>query len=548
MPRPMPALLERLTQRVPALAKLRRLLAGIFLSPERQGLFGVLLITAALGLLNVFMLPQFKAADEPRHVAYSILLADGTWPKVTDPLPMQRLGVTKIMDSGVYVAAANHPPLYYWLVGLPLKIGADRHNLMPGLLVARCITLALGLAALVYVFRLVKLLVPDRPAVPLVVTLFTGIIPTYLNTCGIAYNDSLGVLTTVASMHGAMSVLTLGPTRGRLIATGVWVALAMFTRVSGLFVVGPALLVVFIGMLKHTEGTKLRRLLRATGVCAAMVAGILVTSGWFYYRNYKLYGDITASAALLKLFHRKPNGEPLALLLSAKKWSNMHRALWTRLAGHVSLDTKLMAVVDAVMIAAAALSLKALFHLRSALRPRSLAGGTRTWGFAASVLTFFAVVVPMFVFHARGGNLNMRYLLPVAWVPMLILAAGLASVRSSLPSLVGAASLGLASLFIQELYAQSLFKRGKAVDLGIAAALSQAGSRYPSSWVAALFLVFAFGLVLVLRAVGQLHRRIDEGPEQAGAAGDGAPSAGDEVVSSALAEDVPSAPAEAPAS
>lgn len=497
----------------PAAFRLERLgatLSALLRPAERRGLVGVLLIAGALGLLNVLMVPKFRAADEPRHVAYALLLADGEWPRVTDPLPLDRLGVTRIMDSGVYMAAANHPPLYYWIVGLPLKFAADRGNLAPGVRTARLITLAFGLTALVYVYLIGMLLVPGRPAVALTATMLTGIVPTYLNTCSIAYNDSLGVLTSVAAMHGGLSVLVRGPSRGRLAATAIWMALALFTRITGALVVGPALLATMAGVAWHVEGRASKRLLRAAGIGTLLVLIIAASSGWFYWRNYRLYGDLTASAALLKLFNRRPNGTFGDLITTPGLWADMFDLLWMRLAGHVRLVTSLGLLVAIATAAPVLLLPKTLWHVAKARALAARLREPRLWGFAVSGLALVCVIVPMFVFHARGGSLNMRYMLAVLWLPALLLALGLAAVRSPLPGQVVATLLVGSSAHVHELYGQSLITRGKVTVLGIQAALAQAGIRSASFWFVAAAIAVGAGLVLFLAATAELHRRIDD--------------------------------------
>ena len=86
-----------------------------------RSLRGILLVFLALGLYQVLALKPFRPLDEPRHAGYALYLADGKLPKVSDPLPHQRLGIRHLGSRNI-VAAANHPPLYYLMVALPLKL------------------------------------------------------------------------------------------------------------------------------------------------------------------------------------------------------------------------------------------------------------------------------------------------------------------------------------------------------------------------------------------------------------------------------------------
>lgn len=476
------------------------------MSIETSGVLGVLILFLALGVLNICMIPRYKPADEPRHTAYALLLAEGEWPRVTDKLPYAKLQTGRL-NSGNTVAAANHPPLYYWYVGPTLKAASDAKNMDRGIFRARLMTLALGALALIYAYRIVRLFLPKHPSVAIATMAMVASVPSLINTCSIVYNDALGLLTTFASFHGALRILMLGPSRWRIVVAGLWMALAVFTRISGLFVVAPALLLTFIAMLIHTRGSIWRKLWSASAVSAAMVAGIAAMSGWFYWRNYKIYGDVTASDELLKIFHRKPHGTTRALITSMSSWKAMFRSLWGRLAGGVNLKGTIEHLITALCAVPLFAMPKVLFHVRR--QWRDILVDKRWAAVGAALLAAVFVFVPMFMYHAKGGNLNARYAFAILWFPAMLLALGGTSLRSPALAQWTVGAFATSTLLIEELYGRALTNRNGA-EFAIVFALKANGSKkFYETWIWILGF-FVLGLVLAIRAVGALHRRIDD--------------------------------------
>lgn len=476
------------------------------MSLETSGVLGVLILFLALGVLNVSMIPRYKPADEPRHTAYALLLAEGQWPRVTEKLPYAKLQTGRL-NSGNTVAAANHPPLYYWYVGPTLKAASDAKKMDRGIFRARLMTLALGALALVYAHRIVRLFFPKHPSVAIATMAMVAMVPSLINTCSIVYNDALGLLTTFAAFHGALRILMLGPSRWRIGVAGLWMALAVFTRISGLFVVAPALLLTFIAMLIHVKGSFWRKLLSATLVSGGMVLGIAAMSGWFYWRNYKIYGDVTASDELLKIFHRKPHGTTRQLITSLSSWKAMFRSLWGRLAGGVNLKGTLEHLITALCAVPLLAVPKTMFHVRS--RWRAILTDKRWVAVGTALLAAVFVFVPMFMYHAKGGNLNARYAFAILWFPAMLLALGGASLRTPALAQWTVAGFAVSTLMIEELYARALTGRAGA-EFAVVFALKANGSKkFYESWIWILGF-FVLGLVMAVRAVGALHRRIDE--------------------------------------
>ena len=75
----------------------------------------------------------------------------------------------------------------------------------------------------------------------------------------------------------------------------------MATRFNGVILVGLVALGLAAAVYLRTSASGWSRVGRATLVGALPLASVAATSGWFYWRNYRLYGDINATSRLHEL-------------------------------------------------------------------------------------------------------------------------------------------------------------------------------------------------------------------------------------------------------
>jgi hypothetical protein len=190
---------------------------------------------------------------------------------------------------------AYHPPLFYALAAVPLRAGIDSGHARMGFLGARLLSAGLAALGLALVAYVALLLAPGRPQLAVAAAGLVALLPSFISISARVYNDSLAFLTATAALAAAVFVVC-GPSATRLAAVAVTAGLAALTRASGLLVVG---------------GTA------------------LALAGWFYWRNRSLYGDITASTALLERFGRSPKGTILGLLTDPGLWLVQQQRLGT---------------------------------------------------------------------------------------------------------------------------------------------------------------------------------------------------------------------------
>jgi hypothetical protein len=461
------------------------------------GILGVMLLFFALGTMHSLGVPLFAPLDEPRHIAYAIEVAEGKLPDVRDKVQPKKMHVRRIKGTKM-MAAAAHPPLYYVLVGFPLKWASASGDLTWGVWVARILTLALGAVGLVYAYLAALLLAPRARSLALLGTAFCAVIPAFDNVCALVHNDSLAFLATTALLHAVLLVLLRGPSRKALLLVAVWAALAAATRFASLVAVAPALTAVALKLLfgqNKPWSARLRDVL-LFGVGSLALVG--VTSGWFYLRNYRLYGDVTAGKALFEGL-RRPNKLPfIEGVFTPRLWGKLISHLWGRLAGGATIGRDVSLWGTWFVLGGVGLSL-VRWLVTLLRRGRALFNGPRVAALLFVIVTSLCVVLPIFEFYSRGGNLTARYYFPVLWVPLLAVAAGYQGVpgRFAAPAaLLFVAGLGL---WCTELY-MGVLMRQRQTGFAVVRAFDVAQLPASSALAGLLVTVWLLGLGLVIWA------------------------------------------------
>jgi hypothetical protein len=482
---------------------------------ELRGLLGVLLIFLPICAIHVLGVPPFAPLDEPRHIAYAIEVAEGKLPDVRDKVSLKKLHVRRIKGTNMQAAAA-HPPLYYVLVGLPLKWSSESGDLAWGTRVSRAITLGLGAAGLIYAYLAASLLVPRARSAALLGTAFCALMPAFDNVSSLVHNDSLAFLTTSALLYATMLVLQRGATWRSLALVSIWAALAAGTRFAALVAVAPALTAVGIKLLTWQKPWSVR-LRWAAAFSVATLLLIAVTSGWFYWRNYRLYDDVTAGKALFEGLKRPIRTPYLVSVSTPKLWGKLVSDLWGRLAGGVTLGKDVAALGIGFVVTGFGLALvRWLVTLRR--HGRALLANPRLSSVVFVIVTAACVVLPIFEFYSRGGNLTARYYFPVLWVPLLAVAVGYTSLPGKWAgalALVFCTGLGL---WCTDLYLEKLMRRPRGWAIARAFELAEV----PAAQLCAVVLIslIIVGMALVAHSWWVLRSEEQRGARVAAAVGD----------------------------
>ena len=269
-----------------------------------------------LGLIYSLTTPLFEAPDESSHFFFAWSLAQ------TGSIPVLRAG-----DPDLWAHEAGQPPLYYLAVAALIH-GLDTHDAdtylwrnpqanigdpnSPGnknafihtdrerfpfnstvlaMYIARWVSLLFGVWTVGATFWLAHDTNP-RWAAPAAVTV--AFLPQFLFLSGACTND-----TAIAATATTGLVFLLRVTRGQvtwrnLLGLGVSVGLALLAKGAGVLLLSLALYVT--GALAAARKLARHQWMIVFGVVLLSAAGL---AGWWYLRNWQLYGELTGQGAIL---------------------------------------------------------------------------------------------------------------------------------------------------------------------------------------------------------------------------------------------------------
>ncbi|UCG23812.1 MAG: DUF2142 domain-containing protein, partial [Chloroflexota bacterium] len=293
----------------------------------RKPLALILAIYVLLAIGYGLATPLFEAPDEQHHFFTASAIAAN-----------RRLPTTGDEYSHLTGQEAAQPPLYYLIAALiagpfdlvlseeviwpnpAVQLGAadSPHNInafvhteaeswpwRDHVLVAhlhRLLSALLGLGTLLAVFSCARLVWPASPERALLATALVAFLPQFVFLHGSISNDPLIILLCSAAIwqllrmwYGEMDWL-------RLALLGLTVGLAILSKTAGLLLFAYAL--VFVGLIAWREqrGRSLgKKLQQVVGPLLAVAIPALALGGWLLWRNWELYGDITAASEFVRL-------------------------------------------------------------------------------------------------------------------------------------------------------------------------------------------------------------------------------------------------------
>ncbi|MGC9521870.1 MAG: ArnT family glycosyltransferase [Anaerolineae bacterium] len=294
----------------------------------------VLIAFALLTTVYSITVPVFEASDELWHYPMVETLAR-TW-----QLPVQPLEAG--MSSGPWRQEGSQPPLYYALGALLTtwidtgdmpavrqenpharagEITPERDNVnlvihdpaaeafpWSGTVLAvhlvRLLSVALSVGSVYLTWALLNELYADTAWIPLAGAAVHAFTPMHVFIAGSINNDNLIVpLCTFALLLIVRRVKDAGstPRQGGILsyaAIGLITGLALLTKASGLALLPFGAAAIAWETWRRLEGESQRRrmsqshALKTAGLqLAAFLAPAAAVSGWWFYRNFRLYGD-----------------------------------------------------------------------------------------------------------------------------------------------------------------------------------------------------------------------------------------------------------------
>ncbi len=207
------------------------------------------LIALLQGLLFLWLLPPWQHYDEPTHFEYAWLIANhGHLPAANEfDRPMQRAVINSMLSHNFYwnlpkpnlqdeqaklslgLSELDHPPVYYMLVSLPLRLVRQR-DVTTQLYIARLVSLALFLLTVTAAGGITRNLTSPRSglrwAVPLAIALFPALsdIMTAVN------NDAGAICLFTCFLWLGVRTIRCGLTMDRTLGLVALAVLAPFVK------------------------------------------------------------------------------------------------------------------------------------------------------------------------------------------------------------------------------------------------------------------------------------------------------------------------------
>jgi 4-amino-4-deoxy-L-arabinose transferase-like glycosyltransferase len=282
----------------------------------RYSLLVILMAFIALSLVYSLTVPLFEGPDEIWHYAFANHLANG------GDLP-----VFDVKQPATFLRNGAHPPLYYALVAVLIApidrsdFPADYHfNLAspkitpggsgtsPNLLIhtaredfpfrntalaghlARLVSIALGALTLVGIFAVARrLLRDDRLA--LLATVFVAFIPQFVYGAALVNNDALAACMATWLLYALLRLMNDDCWRWALLS-GALLGITLLAKIGMIAVLPIPAVALGLYALRNTQHGSLKQRIVYGIVRGAVIYGLaLLIAGWWYVRNFALYGD-----------------------------------------------------------------------------------------------------------------------------------------------------------------------------------------------------------------------------------------------------------------
>ncbi|MGJ3238303.1 MAG: DUF2142 domain-containing protein [Anaerolineae bacterium] len=308
-------------------------------------IFGVVFMTAT---------PILEASDELWHFGMMEYIRenDGALPEydVSDPDAIY----ANNLDTS-YRQEASQPPLYYYtmaLLTLPIDLSdADEYRIPnphvragePGsfgnknmvlhategvplegtplaIYIVRLLGLAMGVVTIWAVWQCGELIAPHRPVVGLLAGALTAFNPMFIFISASVNNDTMVIMLNSVVILLALRTLRDGFDLRRSLLLAVLLGLATLTKLSALVLVPP---IALAGLwIARRDKDWLGVLVLGT----AMLVAWMSISGWWYWRNLQLYGELFGTQTMAMVAGVRV--EPYTLLTFLSEFEGFRQGYW----------------------------------------------------------------------------------------------------------------------------------------------------------------------------------------------------------------------------
>ncbi len=313
---------------------------------ERIGLALLLIAYVVLAVGYSLVTPLYESTDELRHVRYVRHIA------TYGNLPLQRAGAPR--------AQSHHPPLYYalgalvscwvnvdedvyyqpkenpfwayryWEVGSDNKNqyvhGADEAFPYSGITLVvylvRWMTVLIGALTVWLTYEMGREVFPHGPSLALASAALVAFTPQFLHLSGSVGNDVPAAACGAAVLLACLRVARQGVSLRKDVMVGILLGVSVLTKFHLVVLLAPVCVAYLLTAWPRRDW---RAMLRAAIVILGLAAILL---GWWFLRNWHLYGDPTGMSKLNELWAGRDAGESWWVIPQA--WPHLWTSLWGR--------------------------------------------------------------------------------------------------------------------------------------------------------------------------------------------------------------------------
>lgn len=328
-----------------------------FMASERAS-YLLVAFFVLLGALYAVTTPIFEAGDEVWHYPVVQWIARGNGLPVQDPAQKQ-----------LWEQEGGQPPLYYalaagatfwidtgdleerlWMnpyakIGVPLAFG--NKNLIvhtsaenfpwQGTTLAvhliRLLSVCFSAGTVLLTYKIAREVagkgMEEGRAPALIAAAVVAFNPMFLFISASVNNDSLAALLATGALLLTVQLVTRGVTNRRTLVLGVVVGLAILTKVSNLALGVVVVCVVGYCVVRQAKDN-LSSLAKFLGSALLFLVPVAVIAGWWFARNYLLYGDPTAFNVWLEIAGGRP---PQTLLGLLDEFQGFRISFWGNFGG-----------------------------------------------------------------------------------------------------------------------------------------------------------------------------------------------------------------------
>ncbi len=346
--------------------------------PANRKLLLILVLYMSVALAYGLVTPVFEGPDEIGHVLYVKHIAEG------HGIPVQTREYAIAYGFG---QEGSQAPLYYALNAAVVRLWGDNclsladlegippvnpfstcgrpeegHNVARyrhdphqeafpyqgaarAVHVMRLLSALLGVVTVVAVYVAARLAFPDLEEAALLAAALVALNPQFAFMGGVVNNDNLVNCLTAVAVALTLYCLTHGFTWQRALALGLVCGLAPLAKLGGLTAMafaGVGLLASYKLRITNYEPritqtadhkSQTTRLSSFIVHCSLFIVAFLAVAGWWFVRNWVLYGDLTGTNRMLSIYGGR-GGWPSHLVIP--EILNTFRSYWSAFACELS--------------------------------------------------------------------------------------------------------------------------------------------------------------------------------------------------------------------